>query len=317
MNGWRLRMATGLLAFGCAVAGRAEPRVWTLDSSRQVSAEYVGQSLGVVTVETSDGREISLSASRLSEPDLAYIRERERTGAPAELPVIPVDEATRFHPGDPDLVAKMQPGTMLRRVSPGDAGVTWYLYIPLSLTPDDPAPLLILFSPAGRSAPLVAALKEAADRAGWLIAGCDGLRSGMENPDAERAMEDGVLDDILGRVPHRADRIFLGGASGGATRAFGLAREDRRPEKFAGVLSLGGWLGGTDRRQWRYQRRMAVAFVNGDANKGANSWLGGDTIAMKQSGCLVRSFPFPGAIELPPPAATAEALAWLAAPAGR
>lgn len=309
-------MACGML-LSLVLAARGEMRAWTVEPGRTLVATYVGRSLGVVTVETSDGREISLSTSRLSDADLAYIRERELAGPPTERPVMPVGTAPRFHPGDPEFAAAMAPGTMLRRASPGDAGVTWYLYVPLSYTADAQAPLLILFSPAGRSAPLVAALKDAADQAGWLIAGCDGLRSGMEDPNVERAMEDGALDDLLGRVPHRADRIYLGGASGGATRAFGLARETRRPERVAGILSLGGWLGGAERRQWNYQRRMAVAIVNGDGNKGANSWLGGDTIAIKQSGCRVRAFSFPGAIELPPPATTAVALAWLADPTRR
>jgi len=55
---------------------------------------------------------------------------------------------------------------------------------------------------------------------------------------------------------------------------------------------------------------MAVAFVNGDADRAANSHVGMDARELKKRRCEVREFKFPGAHVIAPREVTASVIAW-------
>jgi hypothetical protein len=221
----------------------------------------------------------------------------------------------RTSPGDPEIVALMKPGETLARTADGETGITYHLYVPTSFKPDAPPPIIIAFSPTGNGAGMVRSLKKSAEKAGWLVAGCDKLRNGFKGDAGKH--EDEVLDDILKSIPHQIDRRCLAGMSGGAMRCYGLLREGRRKEHYFAVLAFGGWLGGRSFGNKKYDANVVVAQINGDNDKGANSWTERDAEALRKSGCVVRAFKFPGGHVMAPPDVTDEAIAWLVEERGR
>ena len=111
-------------------------------------------------------------------------------------------------------------------------------------------------------------LRPAAESAGWLLVGCDKLRNGMKDHDLEVEMEDEVLDDMFKHLPHDPKRVYLGGFSGGAMRAYGITA--RRTEPYAGIIAYGRWLGGPDYQEEPYRENMSVAMINGISDRGSN-----------------------------------------------
>lgn len=164
--------------------------------------------------------------------------------------------------------ARLQPGTTTKRVASGLTEISYHVAVPTKYDPNDPAPLLILFSPSGKGDRILKPVASAADKYGWIAIGVNDLKNGVQDLRRMRQMEDEVLDDILEKIPHDPQRIYLGGLSGGAMRAYGLTV--RRSETFAGVLAMGGWLGGSQYARRNYPRNLAVAMIAGDKDTGAH-----------------------------------------------
>ena len=145
----------------------------------------------------------------------------------------------------------MTPGKVLKRTAEGPHEMTYYVYVPTTFTAAKPPPLLIVFSPSGSGSGMLGQVKDSAEKAGWLVVGCDKLKNSMEGIKEKEidAMEDEVLNDILLSIPCQTNRVYLGGMSGGAQRAYGISA--RRKEHFAGILAYGGWLGGKARNLFR------------------------------------------------------------------
>ncbi|MDA7510473.1 hypothetical protein N8612_02240 [Verrucomicrobia bacterium] len=121
-------------------------------------------------------------------------------------------------------------------------------------------------------------------------------------------MENEVLDDIFDTIPHDPKRVYLGGLSGGAMRAFSLTV--RRKEPFAGVLSMGGWLGGTQYAQRKYPKGLAVAMIAGDKDVGVHQWSRHDAAVFNRLGGRVQMFVFPGGHEMAPTGIIRRAIKW-------
>lgn len=142
------------------------------------------------------------------------------------------------------------------------------LYVPATVDPRKPAPL-ILFISAGANAAGLANFRPLCDAAGVIFASPHGSGNSTTGPERTRIILD-VLDDVRRRFTIDADRTYLGGFSGGArvscTIAFAL------PEYFGGVLPV---CGAENLREepWLRQRvidRLSVALVTGenDFNRG-------------------------------------------------
>jgi len=194
----------------------------------------------------------------------------------------------------------MIPGNTFTRTATGEMAINYHVRVPASFDPRHPPPLVIAFSPKGKGRLMVKAVGASTDKAGWIVIGCDKLKNGM--PDAKRAekMEDEVLEDIYGNIPHDPRRIYLAGHSGGAMRAYRISA--RRKELFAGILAFSGWLGGADKQKQPFCQNMAVAMVNGDQDAGVKSWEQRDTQSLENRKCRVKLFSHPGghAMQVPP-----------------
>ena len=211
--------------------------------------------------------------------------------------------------GDPEVVAALQPGGLLSRTAAGDTGITYQVYVPGGFKAEAPPPVIIAFSPGGSGRQMVNAMKESAEKVGWLLVGCDKLKNSMPDERLERKMEDEVLADIFSKLPYQPKRIYFAGFSGGAMRSYELSA--RRKEKFAGIIAYGGWLGGRDNQRKPFCSGMAVALMNGEKDGAANSWAGSDTEVLKRRKCRVKPFSFPGGHGIAPAAVTDQAIAWL------
>lgn len=210
--------------------------------------------------------------------------------------------------GNPDVVAEMKPGEMLRRTAQGSTATTYHVYVPTTFKAEQPGPIIIGFHPGGNGAGIVNALKPSAEKVGWLLVGCDKLSNKIEfTPEAEK-IEDELLTDILDSLPHDSTAIYLAGLSGGAQRCYHLS--GRVNFDVAGILAYGGWLGGSEMQRKRYGRRMSVAMINGRSDNNANAWVAGDTAALRRTQCKVKEFPWDGGHAIAPADITDEAIAW-------
>ncbi|MHC4252190.1 MAG: SHD1 domain-containing protein [Planctomycetota bacterium] len=303
----------GLWALACVLlcsTAPAETREWTA-SGKKIQAEYVKYAFGVVTLKTEDGKQLRFPLARLSPEDRVYVSEMRKKGSSKASKKDSSARTMRSSRGDPKVVALMNPGETFTRTADGETGITYHVYVPTSFKPDAPPPIIIAFSPTGKGAGMVKALKKSAEKAGWLVAGCDKLRNKFR--DRTEKHEDEVLDDILKSIPHQTDRRCLAGMSGGAMRAYSFLQQGRRKEHYFAILALGGWLGGTSFLKLKYKPNVVVAQLNGDNDKGANAWIKRDAEALTKSGCAVRAFKFPGGHVMAPPKIIDEAIAWVVA----
>jgi hypothetical protein len=290
------------------LCGPVQARLWRSVSGKELEAEYVRCVQGVVFLKTPEGRLLRIQLSRLSAEDRAFVETlRSRPGrSDTSVPSVGVTVS----PGDPKVVAQMQPGKTLTRKAEGETGITYHLYVPTSFKTNAPPPIIIAFSPGGSGKQMVNALKASAEKAGWLLAGCDKL-SNRTKGEADTKMGNEVLTDILKSVPHQTERKYLAGFSGGTCRCYSYASVGRRPETYAGILAFGGWLGGEERRKRKYTRHMAVAQINGDKDKGANTWTKGDAEVLEKCDCAVQEFKFPGGHKIAPPEVIDKVIIWL------
>jgi predicted esterase len=184
------------------------------------------------------------------------------------------------------------------------------LYVPASVDPRKPAPL-VLFISAGGGAAGLADWRPLCDRAGIIFASPHGAGNNTTGPLRTRIILD-VLDDVRRRFAVDADRTYLGGFSGGArvacTIAFAL------PEYFGGVVPVCGAESLRD-ESWLRRRvvdRLSVALVTGenDFNRGELERFRGPVL----SGVGVRTKVWTVAglgHAVPPAELLAEAFAWL------
>lgn len=203
----------------------------------------------------------------------------------------------------------LKAGQTTQLTSGGTYHLNYHVAIPEAWSPSESRALLILFSPRGDGARILKTVAPAANRYGWIAVGVDKLKNGAMNTRTMWRMEDDVLDAIFESVPHDSDRVYLGGLSGGAMRAYSVTV--RRSEPFAGVVAMGGWLGGTPYAQRDYPHGMAVAMISGNKDVGALQWSKHDATVFTRRGGRVQMFVFPGGHEMPPTKIVRQAVKWL------
>jgi hypothetical protein len=286
-------MATAIALFVPSLCrANSEMRDWTLAAGGTLRAEIenVDESAGTVTLRKEDKSEVKLKTDDFATLDRAWLLEWIETAEELEAEVTKLGGRIEHFQGR------------------GATTVTdFYVYHPSgAVAPDKPRAMMILFDPSGKGRRYLLRHMEAADAAKMILITTDVFRNNMDGIDRFRE-----LFPIIGEtVAHDPARVFLGGTSGGASKAFHFsAHVSQYP--WAGVYSNGGWLGGKEFWGLPFPSKMKVAMVNGDKDKAANQWLDGDTKALQGRGITVAVMAFEGAHQIPPASVQTKAFKWL------
>ena len=271
-------------------------RTWTSAEGKSLEAELIDYdaAAGTVKIKRKDGKEFTLKKATLSEKDIAHLDELEA----AKLEALEAAKAK----------AAALAGTTTSHASSGEHAVPFHVHFPKSYDGSKKLPMLILFSPGGNGKGMIDKFKDAAESMQWVLVGCDKFKNGMKE-DLGDLMFGELLPDIEKTVEHDPEYLYLGGFSGGGMRSFDYSAKFKRPWK--GIVSCGGWLGGPDNWDQDYTKKMAVAMVNGDGDKAANSWVDKDTDHLKGFKCKARKFEFPGGHAIAPTEVLIEAMKWI------
>lgn len=219
---------------------------------------------------------------------------------------------------------ELKPGQTLSRKTEGPQQTSYHIAVPDTFKPEKPPPLLLMFSPGGDGRGMMNQVRASANKVGWMVIGCDRLKNGM-NGDEEIAIQTEFLADVRKFIPYDPARLYYGGFSGGAMRGYHMTHEHK--DRCAGILAFGGWLGMDDKITQPFQKKMAVAMVNGEGDKGALAYEDRDRGVLRHRNCDVKIFHFPGGHGVAPVEVIDEAIAWMdsqaagkstgASPAGR
>ena len=141
---------------------------------------------------------------------------------------------------------------------------TYYLFVPGKVSPETPAPLIILLHGSGRNGlSLVERWREVAEKEGFIVVGPDAL-----NPQGWRIPEDGpdfiheLVEALKARYPVNARRVYLFGHSAGAGQALYLSLLES--EYFAATAVHAGALGAEDGPYIaRARRKIPIAIFVG------------------------------------------------------
>ncbi len=205
-------------------------------------------------------------------------------------------------------------GKLSHLVTTGEQPTDLFVYEPSSALAAGapPPPALILFHPGGKAARYVKSHMEAAEKSGLLLVACGSFRNTADTPALEAEMLERfreVFPQILARVRLDPARIFMGGTSGGAWRAYHYSAQVSHP--WAGIYANVGWLGGVKYYGLPYPSGMRVAMVNGNLDVAANQWVDRDGAVLKNAGNHVGVFAFEGGHQVPPPLHQFIAFEWL------
>lgn len=270
-------------------------RKWTFASGETQQAEIVSYNEAEkrVTLRLSDQREVIFSEPEFSAIDRAWI-----------LQWVEQDEEARA------LLAKIG-GTVTEHAGTGRFKTDYAVYHPPVATDGAKLPMLILFHPGGNGRRSIYKYIESAAAVGITLVSLDYFRNTADERGKEAEMLEcftELLPQIEATVPHDERRIFMGGTSGGAWRAYHYSARIKRP--WAGILAGGGWLGGKKYYHLDYPR-LRVAMVNGDKDTGANHYIAPDSAVLQMGGSVISVHAFEGGHQMPPPAVQEKALRWL------
>ena len=264
----------------------AQERTWTSEDGKKIVGALLREDGDAVVLKVG-AKEFSVPLKRLSEEDREWLatqrKEREERNK--------------------DAVALA--GTYKTFAKSDTQPVTFHVYYPSKYSVDNPRPMLILFSASGQGKAILDAFKESCESVGWIGVGCDTFKNRMDEAEGATLFKE-LLPVIESSIIHNPQRLYTGGISGGASRAIQYTAQYDRPWK--GVISCGGWLG--KKFDLEYRKDMAVAWVNGDADKGANSWVEQDSEVLKKRSCKTKLFAFPGGHVIGPPNILTEAMRW-------
>ncbi len=287
------------LAFSCLAhfaKANDQMRPWVLTSGENIQAEITGfdEATHTVTLQSPDGKTLTFDEAKFSTIDRAWI-----------LQWVEQDEEARA------MLGKIG-GTVTRYTTSGDFATTYSVYVPATIPAADGTkpPLLFLFHPGGHGSRVIYRYVESAAALGVTLVSFDYFQNTNNDPKREAEMLKrftAILPQIEAAVPHDEKRMFMGGVSGGAWRSFHYSAQVPRP--WAGVLSIGGWLGGEEWYDLPYPR-LRVAMVYGDKDH-AKRVIEKDTEVLHHAGSEVSVHAFEGGHQMSPPSVTTKALRWL------
>jgi predicted esterase len=273
-------------------------RQWTFTSGGHESAEIIAfdENTRIVSLRKADQTILKLEETEFSTIDRAWI-----------LQWIELDEEAR------EILTRVG-GTVTREKTSGEFAIDYYVYhpstekIPVGTKP----PMMLLFHPGGNGGRAIYRYVEAAAANGFTLVSFDYFRNTRDKEsdlgDEMQKCFSVIFPQIEANVTHDPVRIFMGGTSGGAMRAYTNTMLVERP--WAGIFAGGGWLGPSSTYRRPYPS-LVVAMVNGDKDHGANSYIKRDTLMLQSTGGIVSVHAFEGGHQMPPPSVMTKAFRWL------
>jgi hypothetical protein len=205
-------------------------------------------------------------------------------------------------------------GTMEYLQTTGASQTDYYVYKPSTFSADGTAPILVLFSSSGTGYRMMLRHFEAAEKTGFVLVTADYFSNhtlDFHNKHGLANESEGHFREMLPQlesISHDPQKLFMGGDSGGALRAYMYSAAFDRP--WAGIYANGGWLG----RDYTMQCRtnMRVAMVNGHKDLAAIQSAKKDLdYLVDKRECTVSLFSFEGGHQLATTDAQVEAFNWL------
>ena len=283
----------------CSVSSaNSDVRDWELVDGSTLRAELIDfdKDSGDVLLKVNDVDDLRLTVDRFSAIDQAWLKEWVEFEA--------------------ELTEQVQElgGTFDHLITNGDYPTELFVYYPSeSKQSAEPLPAMILFNAGGKAARYCLRHIEAAEVSGMVIVACGTFRNtgGDDKLEAEMlARFKEVFPQILQRVKLDPKRVFMGGVSGGAWRAYHFAAFVDYP--WAGIYANGGWLGGRKYYALNYPGDMRIAMVNGNQDNAANQWIEMDSKRlMQQATNKIRVIAFEGGHQVPPTATQLKTFNWL------
>lgn len=271
-------------------------RNWKLKTGECFSAELVSfdKTTGIVHLRIDETKDREFASSTLSLPDQAWLGEWKDL--------------------DDEMEVKRQQlgGKISYFHSSGPMSAGFYVYRPSKAALDAKLPLFILFEPSGQASRFLMRFMETAEAVQCTVVCCDSFHNTKDDPKMEALMLERfrlLLPLIEAIVPHDPDQLFMGGASGGAWRAYHYSAQFHRP--WAGIFANGGWLGGQKYYQLPYPDKLRVAMVNGNRDEAASQWVEPDSKVLAQRGATVAVMSFEGGHQVPPVSVQIKAFQWL------
>lgn len=280
-------LALGLLAVLLAVHSHAEERTWTSVDGKKIVGTLLSESSEAVVLKVGT-KEFTVPLTRLSEEDRAWLT------------------AKKVEREEKNKEASKLAGTVKTFPKSDTQPASFHVYYPTVYSADKPRPMIIVFSTFANGKNALESFKESCEALGWIGVGCDTFRNGVDNKELDPIFKD-LLPIIEQSVIHDPQRLYMGGLSGAASRSLQYTAKFDRPWK--GVISCGGWLG--KEFDLEYRKGMAVAWVNGDQDNGANGWVDTDSAVLKKRRCKTKLFSFPGGHVMAPPDVLTEAMRWV------
>lgn len=289
-------LSFSLIMILCITSVRAntDERIWTFKSGEKLRAaqlSYNRESAEIVLlINDEDVRTVQLD--ELSPIDQAWLIEWDQ-----------IEQ-------EMDMLIGGLGGRFEHHVAEGEFSTDLYVYYPTICETNSNRPMLILFNAGGNAARYLKLFVDAAEQQGIVTVACSEFYNSMDddvNSEMLKRLKE-LLTIIDSTIPHDSKRVFMGGNSGGAMRAYGYTAEIDRP--WAGIYANAGWLGGYDYYDLPYPSGMRIAMVNGN-NDHANRWLERDSKLLGSKGNTVVLFSFDGGHQSAPPKSRLKALTWL------
>lgn len=282
------------MLFAGAASANTEVRSWVKADGTSVSAAIVSWDIetGDVVLRKDGGETLNLKLDDFSERDQVWVKQWSR------------------------MQAKLKDGLMLSLgemktyQTAGDFQTDYYVYYPSKYKEGKKLPLMLLFHPTGMGMDSMLRHYEAAEEVGMILVTADTFMNtkGSDVREAElRKRFEHFFPLLENQVEHDPQKIFMGGMSGGAWRAFHYSAYVKRP--WAGIYSNVGWLGGEKFYDLDYPGDMRVAMVNGHKDYG--HWYERDTVKLEGLGNKVKFFIFEGGHQMAPKETQVESFKWL------
>ncbi|BDS08021.1 hypothetical protein NT6N_30610 [Oceaniferula spumae] len=279
-----------LLALAPDTHANTAIRQWSYADGKSFKALILGwdSKTDLVTLSRGNNDTFTVKRTDLSLADQAYVRQWFNNREQLEKKL------------------KEAGGKMLYLQTSGTWQTDYYVYQPSTYKADGTDPMLLLFSSSGNGYTMMLRHFEAAEKVGMVLVTADYFSNKNSGPTSDKHFTEMLPQ--LEIISHDPKKLFLGGDSGGALRAYHYTADFDRP--WAGVYANGGWLGRDHTR--KYRANMRVAMINGHKDKNALHFTKGDTDYLTESrSCNVALFSFEGGHQLAPTEAQVEAFNWL------